>query len=88
MMHPAKGGAILLLEKIFSKMIIGIAIRRSSRQSEQPGYLIDYEVQLNHYSVVFYFLMGDSVKRNLSLTTILKAFLNGKSNAGGNISSK
>ncbi|KAJ8632377.1 hypothetical protein MRB53_025713 [Persea americana] len=35
-------------------------IRKSSRQRKQPEYLTDYEVQLNHCSVLSCFLMGDA----------------------------
>nr|DAD45748.1 TPA_asm: hypothetical protein HUJ06_003978 [Nelumbo nucifera] len=35
-------------------------IRKSSRQRKQPDYLADYEVQLNHCSVLTCFLMADS----------------------------
>lgn len=35
-------------------------VRRSSRQRKQPNYFFDYDVQLNLFTVVSSFLLGDS----------------------------
>ncbi|KAL2466202.1 Uncharacterized protein Adt_42053 [Abeliophyllum distichum] len=47
-------------ENIQQDETIGTAIRRSSRQRNQPDYLADYEVQLNNCSFLSCFLIGYS----------------------------